>query len=132
VEKTKTELLREAAVIVHGFAKGDPGILTEQERMAGRSTLQEQARLWLQEEISEEVGEPSSPQSEELPTDDRWFAAYLKGLEVFGRLHEGSGWSGIAAGADLQPANIFAKSVADDALFAARKQAKENLLPNPE
>jgi hypothetical protein len=123
--KTSRELLTEAAQIISGFSKGDPGIRTEIERMTGRSALQSQAQQWLQEELSDEAGDSPSP-SEEPPTDDRWMAAYLKGLEVYGRLHQGQGWSTIGLGA-AQPISAFATTVADDALAAARNQAKESL-----
>jgi len=76
-------------------------------------------------------------QSDEPPTDDRWFAAYLKAQdsvlaaflpEVLQILQRGTQAAKVSARELLcNDAPDFVKALADRALDAAREQAKETL-----
>lgn len=122
--KTKLELLREAAALLRILAEG--GIAEVSGGFLARTStsldvLAERSRQWLQEEVSD--SDSSESQSDEPPTDDRWFAAYLKGIEAWGRI-----WAGTGFNAPMEPHGAFAKRVADNALAAAREQAREKPL----
>src|SRR5450631_76431 len=124
--KTSRELLTEAARIINQIVDLDPTGPCNQRLM------RERAEQWLQEELHEEGGDSPSP-SEELPTDDRWMAAYLKGLDVAGAFvatqQPAASQHGVLLGDTpdfSQAVSNIAKSLADNALAAAREQAKEN------
>ena len=127
--KTKLELLKTAAEILQEVARGE---VAGSHAMGGYLTtrilperLIQYAQEWLQEEVSEEDGALPPSLAEEPPTDDRWFAAYLRGIDAFGRAFPKylEGTPAIGATACGQ----FAKAVADDALAAAREQAKKDV-----
>jgi hypothetical protein len=59
--------------------------------------------------------------AEEPPTDYRWFAAYLRGIDAWGSF---SGQTHVAP-TPSELCHAFARHIADEALAAARAQAKE-------
>jgi hypothetical protein len=126
--KTKLELLKTAAEILQEVARGE---VAGNHAMGGYlntrilpEKLIQCAQQWLQEEVSEEDGDLPPSLAEEPPTDDRWFAAYLRGIDAWGRIGGQRPFDG-SLPSDL--CRNFAKAVADDALAAARNQAKESL-----
>jgi hypothetical protein len=143
--KSKTELLTEAAAILAKLTQADleaadlpkfggiREVLLPHHGLSANA-LQALAQQWLQEEISEEDGDPSSEsQNEEPPTDDRWMAVYLKSL---GSLLDGVA-KVLAEGAalDMTAERLrafalmspdMAKTIADAGLAHAKKQAQES------
>lgn len=120
--KTKTELLTEAAWILAQVQRAAPGAVPQPPENL-RELLQVRINQWLQEEVSEEDGDLPPSLAEEPPTDDRWFAAYLRGIDAWGRI-------GGQTHADHTPSELcraFASHVADGALAAAREQAKKDV-----
>ena len=128
--KTKAELLKTAAEILQEVARGE---VAGSHAMGGYlntrilpEKLIQYAQQWLQEEISEEDGDLPPSLAEEPPTDDRWFAAYLRGIDAWGRI----GGQTHVAHTPSELCHAFARHIADDALAAARNQAEEKYLPN--
>jgi hypothetical protein len=126
--KTKLELLKTAAEILQEVARGE---VAGNHAMGGYlntrilpEKLIQCAQQWLQEEVSEGDGDLPPSLAEEPPTDDRWFAAYLRGIDAWGRI---GGQTHVARSLPSDLCRNFAKAVADDALAAARNQAKESL-----
>lgn len=137
--KTARQLLVEAARIMSratkAHAAGDTLILQEEEA----EDLLKDVQQWLQEELDEASLADGVRPSEDVepPTDERWFAAYLRAqdkvIEAFmpetlqllscgtkaakERVHEL--WTADACS--------ITKAIADNALAAAREQAKESL-----
>lgn len=138
--KTALELVIEAARIMQGITGANLALTPNNEmylQMPDPGTLQRTAQAWLKEDIAEEGGASPSPQSDEPPTDDRWFAAYLKAQdsvlaaflpEVLQILQRGTQAAKVSARELLcNDAPDFVKALADRALDAAREQAKETL-----
>ena len=122
--KTARQLLVEAARIMSratkAHAAGDTLTLQEEEA----EDLLKDVQQWLQEELDEASLADGVRPSEDVepPTDERWFAAYLRGIEAWGRI-----WQGSKFESPVTPHGAFARLVADNALAAAREQAKESL-----
>ena len=139
--KTARQLLMEAARLLKDVTECTAVLAMQTCGMEAEEVvnLKDEAHRWLQEELDEASLADGAPRSEDVesPTDERWFAAYLRAQDKVIEAFMPETLQLLSCGTkaakerarELWTADAcsITKTIADNALAAAREQAKGGL-----